>query len=63
MGPGGGSEGLEGVPHHSVVIVGAGLAGLYAARLLRPAFSDLLVVEASPSPGGRIKQARLRQSS
>lgn len=63
MGPGGGGR-LEGVPlHHSVVIVGAGLAGLYAARLLRPAFSDLLVVEASPSPGGRIKQVRLRQSS
>lgn len=44
--------------HHSVVIIGAGLAGLQAARELKAHFADLLVLEASCAPGGRIKQLR-----
>ena len=43
---------------HSVVIVGAGAAGLYAAQLLRARFPDVLVVEAQDHVGGRIKQVR-----
>lgn len=43
-------------PYHSVVIVGAGVAGLNAARQLLPAFPDLLVLEAADRIGGRIKQ-------
>ena len=45
------------VPEHSVVIVGAGLAGLYAAKLLQPEFPDLIVLEATDRPGGRVRQA------
>eukprot|EP00891_Asterochloris_glomerata_P008389 jgi/Astpho2/8389/e_gw1.00122.39.1_t len=44
-------------PVHSVVIVGAGFAGLQAARLLKPACPDLLVLEAADTIGGRVKQA------
>lgn len=42
---------------HSVVIVGAGLAGLYAAKLLQQRFPDIIVLEATEQPGGRVKQA------
>ena len=44
------------VEQHSVVIVGAGLAGLYAAKLLRPHFPDVIVLEATDRPGGRVRQ-------
>lgn len=44
------------VEHHSVVIVGAGLAGLYAAKLLRPHLPDVIVLEATDRPGGRVRQ-------
>ncbi len=43
---------------HSVVVVGAGLAGLYAAKLLRQQFNDIIVLEATDRPGGRVRQAR-----
>lgn len=43
---------------HSVVIVGAGVAGLYAAQLLRLRFPDVVVVEAQDRIGGRIRQVR-----
>ena len=36
-------------------MVGAGFSGLYAARLLRKQFPDLLVVEADNRIGGRVK--------
>ena len=45
-------------PKRNVVVVGAGLAGLYAAKLLRPAFPDIVVLEANDKPGGRVQQAR-----
>jgi len=41
--------------YHSLVVVGAGFSGLYAARLLRKQFPDLLVVEADNRIGGRVK--------
>ena len=46
--------------YHSVVVIGAGVAGLQAARQLLPGFPDLLVLEASHRIGGRIKQVGLR---
>lgn len=42
--------------YHSVVIVGAGITGLYAAQLLKHQFPDLAVIEAQDRIGGRIKQ-------
>lgn len=42
---------------HSVIVIGAGISGLYAAKALRSHFPDILVVEASNRLGGRIKQA------
>jgi len=39
--------------------VGAGIAGLYAARKLKQSgLHDILVVEAHTTPGGRVKEAR-----
>jgi phytoene dehydrogenase-like protein len=44
---------------HDVVIVGAGLAGLNSARLLQDAGVDVLVLESSNRPGGRVKSDRV----
>lgn len=41
---------------HSVVIVGAGMAGLYAANCLKGSVQDLIVLEAQSRVGGRVKQ-------
>ena len=41
---------------HSVVVVGAGVAGLMTARELSKHFSDVLVVEAGPNIGGRVQE-------
>ena len=42
---------------HSVIVVGAGLAGLYAAKLLHKRYPDVIVLEATEQPGGRVRQA------
>jgi len=41
---------------HDVIVVGAGLAGLSAARDLAAAGADVLVFEARARPGGRVEQ-------
>ncbi|MFF3940471.1 flavin monoamine oxidase family protein [Streptomyces phaeofaciens] len=45
--------------HHDVIVLGAGLAGLAAARDLAAAGADVLVLEARDRVGGRVEQARL----
>lgn len=47
--------------NHSVVVVGGGLAGLYAAKLLQQHFPDIIVLEATEQPGGRVKQACVKE--
>ncbi|MCO8128884.1 FAD-dependent oxidoreductase [Acidimicrobiia bacterium EGI L10123] len=41
--------------HHDVVIVGAGLAGLVAARTLVASGRDVVVLDAADAPGGRVR--------
>ncbi len=45
-------------PEDPIVIVGAGLAGLQAADLIRRAGKPVIVLEASASPGGRVRTLR-----
>ena len=42
-------------PQHDVVVVGAGIAGLTCARLLRGAGRRVVVLEASDGVGGRVR--------
>ncbi|MEU4037437.1 flavin monoamine oxidase family protein [Streptomyces collinus] len=44
--------------HHDVIVLGAGLAGLAAARDLAAAGADVLVLEARDRVGGRVEQTR-----
>jgi monoamine oxidase len=44
---------------HDVVVIGAGLAGLSAARDLASAGVDVVVLEARNRPGGRVEQTTL----
>ncbi|SBT90302.1 monoamine oxidase [Streptomyces sp. DI166] len=44
--------------HHDVIVLGAGLAGLGAARDLAAAGTDVLVLEARDRVGGRVEQTR-----
>ncbi|MFE7773794.1 flavin monoamine oxidase family protein [Streptomyces sp. NPDC057445] len=45
--------------NHDVIVLGAGLAGLAAARDLTAGGADVLVVEARDRVGGRVEQTRL----
>jgi monoamine oxidase len=49
--------------HKKVVIVGGGLAGLYASSLLEQHNIDYLLLEAKPSLGGRVLGAQSKHSS
>jgi phytoene dehydrogenase-like protein len=42
-----------------VLIIGAGLAGLSAARVLKSAGRDFKILEASDAPGGRVRTDHL----
>ncbi|MEU8589238.1 NAD(P)/FAD-dependent oxidoreductase [Streptomyces sp. NPDC048664] len=45
--------------HHDAIVLGAGLAGLCAARDLAAGGADVLVLEARDRIGGRVEQVRL----
>ncbi|MET9842648.1 FAD-dependent oxidoreductase, partial [Streptomyces virginiae] len=45
--------------NHDVIVLGAGLAGLAAARDLAAGGADVLVVEARDRVGGRVEQTEL----
>ncbi len=47
------------MPRHDVAVIGAGLAGLSAARDLTAGGADVIVLEARGRAGGRVEQATL----
>ncbi|MCH1579507.1 MAG: NAD(P)-binding protein, partial [Luminiphilus sp.] len=47
------------VTSHDVIVVGAGAAGLYAAKTLQGLGYEVLIIEAADRIGGRIKSATL----
>jgi monoamine oxidase len=49
--------------HHSIVIIGAGLSGLYASWRLHQQQQDIILVEASDRAGGRIQSFCLGEKS
>ena len=52
-------QSTAGVTSHDVIVVGAGSAGLYAAKTLENLGYDVLILEASGRIGGRVKSATL----
>lgn len=54
-----GARGVLGQPQGRILVVGAGLAGLSAARVLRDAGRNVTVVEARSRIGGRIHTSRV----
>jgi monoamine oxidase len=48
----------DGGPTKRVIVVGAGMAGLSAAYQLRKAGHEVVVLEARPRPGGRVRTVR-----
>ena len=48
---------------HDVVVLGAGLAGLSAARDLAAGGADVLVLEARSRVGGRVEQVTPRRTA
>src|ERR1700761_1603767 len=50
---------LAAAPRETIAIVGAGMAGLVAAHLLREAGRRVIVLEARRRPGGRVRTLRL----
>src|SRR5688500_5572997 len=48
----------EGRARKRVIVLGAGLAGLAAGRALSQSGHDVLIVEARPEPGGRVRTLR-----
>jgi monoamine oxidase len=53
------NTGNSGTTAHDVVVIGAGSAGLYAAKTLIDAGYDVLILEATDRIGGRIKSQTL----
>jgi len=50
---------MSATEHHSIVIIGAGLSGLFTAWQLRNKKSDVIVLEARDRTGGRILSSQL----
>ncbi len=53
-----GAQNLPAPPPETVLVIGAGLAGLAAALRLREARKQVIVVEARNAPGGRVRTLR-----